>query len=64
MWNRRLRGRRRGPLQDIDGVTIVGGDPAAFVRELKARPGKGIVLMGGGEVAKPLLDGGAIARSH
>ena len=37
------------------GVEVVSGDAAAFVRNLKQRPGKGICLMGGGELAQALL---------
>jgi dihydrofolate reductase len=37
-------------------VTLVSGDPAEFVRALKARDGKGICLMGGGELARPLFE--------
>ena len=47
-------------LKDVDGVTLVEDDPAAFVRELKSHPGKGMAVIGGGELARPLLDGGVI----
>lgn len=47
-------------LKESKGVTIVDSDPAELVRELKGQPGKGICVMGGGEVAKPLFDGGVI----
>jgi dihydrofolate reductase len=40
---------------DDPGVDLVTGDAAEFVRELKRRPGKGICLMGGGELATSLL---------
>ncbi len=38
------------------GVTIVSGDVAEFVRELKQRDGKDICLMGGGELARSLFE--------
>jgi len=40
---------------DDPGVELVSDDAAEFVRELKRRPGKGICLMGGGELAQSLL---------
>lgn len=46
-----------GPLH---GATVVNTDPVAFVRELKAKPGKDICVMGGGELGCVLLDGGVI----
>ena len=42
------------------GVQLVRDDAAAFVRALKAQPGKGICLMGGGELARALLDAGVV----
>ena len=44
-------------LQAIDdpSVELVAGDAVEFVRDLKRRPGKGICLMGGGELAQSLL---------
>jgi dihydrofolate reductase len=41
-------------------VTIVSGDAAEFVRELKKQDGKDICLMGGGELAKSLFEAGLI----
>jgi dihydrofolate reductase len=45
---------------DKPGVELVSGDAAAFVRDLKQRPGKGICLMGGGELAQSLLAEGLV----
>ena len=42
------------------GVEIVSSDAVAFVRKLKRQPGKDICVMGGGELARPLLEGGVI----
>ena len=42
------------------GVQLVRDDAGAFVRALKARPGKGICVMGGGELARALLDAGVV----
>ena len=42
------------------GVTVVSGDAAAFVRELKKQDGKDICLMGGGELARSLFEAGLI----
>jgi len=49
-------------LKSIDdpGVELVAADAAEFVRDLKRRPGKGICLMGGGELAQPLLAAGLV----
>jgi dihydrofolate reductase len=46
--------RTLGPIDD-PGVELVRDDAAAFVRDLKQRPGKRICLMGGGELAQALL---------
>jgi dihydrofolate reductase len=43
-----------------DGVTIVSGEAAGFVRELKKQAGKDICLMGGGELARSLFEAGLI----
>jgi dihydrofolate reductase len=45
---------------DVPGVTLVSSDPGAFVNDLKAKEGKGICVMGGGELAQSLLTAGAI----
>jgi len=42
------------------GMQLVSSDPAEFVRNLKARPGKGICLLGGGELARPLIAAGLV----
>jgi len=39
-----------------ESVTIVAGDAAEFLRELKAQEGKGIALMGGGELARSVFE--------
>lgn len=43
-----------------DTLTIVSDDVTEFVRGLKAEAGKGICLMGGGELAQPLFEAGLI----
>lgn len=45
---------------DRPGVTLVQDDPGEFVRRLKAQPGKGICVMGGGELACSLFNAGVI----
>lgn len=42
------------------GGELVSSDPGAFVRDLKARPGKDIIVMSGGNLARSLLAAGAI----
>ena len=42
------------------GTELVSGDAGAFVAELKRRPGKGICVMGGGELAASLFEAGVI----
>jgi dihydrofolate reductase len=41
-------------------VTIISGDAAEFVRQLKHQIGKDICLMGGGELAKSFFEAGLI----
>jgi dihydrofolate reductase len=41
-------------------VTVISGDAAEFVRDLKSQEGKHICVMGGGELAKSLLEAGVI----
>lgn len=45
---------------DDPGVELVATDAADFVRDLKRRSGKGICLMGGGELAQSLLAAGLV----
>lgn len=42
------------------GVTVVSNDVVGFVRELKRQSGRDICLMGGGELARPLLEAGLV----
>jgi dihydrofolate reductase len=43
------------PAGERDGMVFVNQSPAAFIRKLRKRPGKGIWLMGGGELARDFL---------
>lgn len=43
-----------------EGVELIGGDAVEFVRELKAQPGGGIIVMGGGELGTALIEGGVV----
>jgi dihydrofolate reductase len=43
-----------------EGVTLIRGDAAEFVRGLKEEDGKDICLMGGGELARSLFEAGLI----
>ena len=45
---------------DQPATELVNTDAAQFVRDLKKRPGKGIWLMGGGELAQSLLAAGLV----
>ena len=45
---------------DRPGVELVSDDAGGFVRRLKARPGKGICVLGGGNLARGLLEAGVI----
>ena len=42
------------------GAQLVSSDAGEFVRELKRRPGRGICVMGGGELAQSLFEAGVI----
>lgn len=42
------------------GVELMSGDAAGFVNALKRKKGKGICVMGGGDFARSLFEGGAI----
>jgi len=42
------------------GAHLVSEDPGEFVRHLKEQPGKGICVMGGGELAQALFAAGVI----
>jgi dihydrofolate reductase len=42
------------------GAHLVSGDAGEFVRRLKEQPGKGICVMGGGELAQSLFAAGVI----
>ena len=42
------------------GAHLVRDNAGEFVRQLKAEPGKGICVMGGGELAQSLLEAGVI----
>ena len=41
-------------------VGLVRDDAVGFVRDLKNQPGKGICVMGGGDLASALLEGGVV----
>ena len=43
-----------------DGVALVANDAVEFTRALKEQDGKGICLMGGGELARSLFEAGLI----
>jgi dihydrofolate reductase len=42
------------------GITVVSEDAGGFVRALKAKPGKGIMVMGGGVLARSLFEADVI----
>lgn len=42
------------------GAEIVASDPGEFVRELRSQDGKDICIMGGGDLARNLLEAGVI----
>ena len=47
---------------DAPDIELVAGDAVEFVRRLKLAPGKDICLMGGGELARSLIDKGLVDR--
>ena len=42
------------------GATLVSENAGEFVRQLKEQPGKGICVMGGGELAQSLIEAGVV----
>lgn len=44
----------------FEGTTVMNSDAVDFVRELKQQPGKDIMIMGGGDLAKSLFEAGLI----
>jgi dihydrofolate reductase len=47
-------------LKEAKGAAVVSEDAGGFVRALKAKPGKGIMVMGGGELARSLFEADVI----
>ena len=45
---------------DGSGVELVREEAGAFVRDLKSRPGKDIIVMSGGNLASALIDAGVV----
>jgi len=43
-----------------EGAELVRDDAVGFVRSMKAQPGGDIILMGGGELAGSLIEGGVV----
>jgi dihydrofolate reductase len=52
--------RQAPPADAPSGVEFAGGEIAAFVRRLRAAPGKDVWLMGGGDLIASFLDAHAI----
>ncbi|HYI47181.1 MAG TPA: dihydrofolate reductase family protein [Allosphingosinicella sp.] len=50
----------RGMAEAPAGAELVKSDPAAFVRALKSEEGGDIMVMGGGELASALIEGGVV----
>ena len=48
------------PGKQSGGAEIVSSDPGEFVRNLKEQDGKDICIMGGGNLARSLLEAGVI----
>ena len=55
---------RTQPPGEKDGVTFINDSPAAFVSNLRKRPGKDIWLMGGGELARDFLKADLVDELH
>ncbi len=55
-----LFSRRLTSVPAGSGVELVREDAGAFVRALKSRPGKDIVVMSGGSLARSLIDAGVV----
>jgi dihydrofolate reductase len=51
---------REPPKRVVPGVEFVSGPVKAFARRLRAKPGKNIWMMGGGELIASFLDAGEI----
>jgi dihydrofolate reductase len=47
-------------LKEVPGATVISEDAGGFVRALKGRPGQGIMVMGGGELARALFEADVI----
>ena len=43
-----------------EGTEVISGDAVAFVRRIKSEQGGGIILMGGGQLAAALVEGGVV----
>src|SRR5262245_63976495 len=48
------------PPSEKPGLRVVSADVVPFVRRLKRAKGRGIFLMGGGELARPLFEAGLV----
>ena len=55
---------RSQPPGERDGLVFTRQSPAAFIRQLRRRPGKHIWLMGGGELARGFLKADLVDELH